>query len=251
MGKLVRQNMPMGIQERVQWFARMSLLAFILASAAFLSAITAMRLAIQGREVVMPDLTGKLSLDAQATLQGRGLGIMVEDHVYSALPADTVLRQSPPAGMRVKVGEFAHVVVSMGAQKVAIPVLTDKSLRAARIQLLRSGLQIGEVSSLPVPGASDESVLQQDPPAGSSSASSPHVDLLVEEPPGPAAYVMPDLTGLPLPEAEAKLSSAGLKVSNINNLPLTGATHGTVTSQLPVKGSRVESDASVDLQVAE
>lgn len=241
----------MSIRERLQWFARMSLLAFILASAAFLSAITAMRLAIQGREVVMPDLTGKLSPNAQATLQGRGLGIMIEDRIYSQSPVGTVLRQSPPPGIRVKVGEFAHVVISLGAQNVTIPLLADKSLRAARIQLLRSGLQIGEISSIEMPGTTDESVLQQNPPAGSATASSPHVDLLVAEPPSPAVYVMPDLTGMTLAEAETELTSAGLKVSNITNLPLTSSADGTVTSQLPAKGSRVQSGASVELQVAE
>ncbi len=37
----------------------MGLLVFILAAAAFLSAVTAMRFAIQGREVTMPNLVGK------------------------------------------------------------------------------------------------------------------------------------------------------------------------------------------------
>ena len=41
----------MTLRERLEWVSRMSLLVFILASAAFLSAITAMRVAIHGREV--------------------------------------------------------------------------------------------------------------------------------------------------------------------------------------------------------
>ena len=41
----------MTLRDRLQWVFRMSLLAFILASVAFLSAITAVRFAIQGREV--------------------------------------------------------------------------------------------------------------------------------------------------------------------------------------------------------
>jgi hypothetical protein len=36
-------------------FSDLALLAFILTSVAFLSALTAMRFAIQGREVVMPE----------------------------------------------------------------------------------------------------------------------------------------------------------------------------------------------------
>ena len=49
----------MNFRQRIEWLLRMVLLVFILASAAFLSAITAMRIAIHGREVSMPNLVGK------------------------------------------------------------------------------------------------------------------------------------------------------------------------------------------------
>ena len=86
----------MTFRERLEWIFRMALLAFILASVAFLSALTAMRFAIQGREVTMPDVVGKDAVEAQQILQGRGLGIQVEDrllrnclsieHTQAALP---------------------------------------------------------------------------------------------------------------------------------------------------------------------
>ena len=49
----------MSLRERIEWIFRMGLLVFILAAAAFLSAVTAMRFAIQGSEVTMPNLVGK------------------------------------------------------------------------------------------------------------------------------------------------------------------------------------------------
>ena len=49
----------MKFRDRLEWIFRIALLAFILASVAFLSALTAMRLAIQGREVVMPNVVGR------------------------------------------------------------------------------------------------------------------------------------------------------------------------------------------------
>ena len=61
----------MSLRERIEWVFRMGLLVFILAAAAFLSAVTTMRFAIQGREVSMPKLVGKSSADAMAILQGR------------------------------------------------------------------------------------------------------------------------------------------------------------------------------------
>src|SRR5689334_13585336 len=80
------QSFVAGLKERLEWAARMSLLVFILAAAAFLSAITAMRIAIHGREVSMPNLVGKNVSEAGGVLRSRGLGLRVADHVYSDLP---------------------------------------------------------------------------------------------------------------------------------------------------------------------
>ena len=132
----------MSLRERIEWVFRMGLLVFILAAAAFLSAVTTMRFAIQGREVTMPNLVGKSSADAMAIVQGRGLQLKVVDRVYGDLPANAVVRQSPPEGERMKVAQNAHVVLSLGQRQLQIPLLEGNSLRASRIELLRGGLQV-------------------------------------------------------------------------------------------------------------
>ncbi len=76
----------MVLRERLQWIFRMAVLLFILSSVAFLSALTAMRFAVQGREVAMPDVVGKLAVPAQQILRGRGVGMKVEDRIFSNLP---------------------------------------------------------------------------------------------------------------------------------------------------------------------
>jgi eukaryotic-like serine/threonine-protein kinase len=241
----------MSISERIQWIGRLALLLFVLASAAFLSAITAMRFAVQGREVVMPDVSGKKLNDAQIALQARGLGIKIEDRIYSAQPIDAVVRQSPPAGMRVKVGQWAHVVLSLGPQEATIPNLAMKSIRAGRIELLRSGLQLGEVSSGYFPDFPPDTALMQDPPAGAKDAQSSRVDLLVSLGARPAAYVMPDLQGLPLGEAEARITTSGLKLDKLEVVPFTNVAPGVVAVQAPASGTRVDAGAEIDLQVSE
>jgi serine/threonine-protein kinase len=223
---------------------------FVLASVAFLSAITAIRFAIQGRQVEMPSLIGKKANEAQAMLQRLDLGMKVDDRVYSDKPVDTVVRQSPPPGIHVKIGQRAHVVVSLGGQRVTIPALEQKSLRAARIELLRGGMQIGEQTDVYLPGYSEETVIQQTPAPGTSDAMSPHVDLLVSLGSRPLAYVMPDLRGLKLIEAQQRLAAGGLKLGRISVQETRGALPGTVTAQTPAQGSRVEPGATVDLQVA-
>src|SRR5271169_2036395 len=198
----------MTFRERIEWLIRMGLLVFILAAAAFLSAVMAMRFAIQGREVDMPNLVGKSSADALAILQGRGLQLKIVDRVYSDLPMNAVVRQSPPAGEHMKVSQDAHAVLSLGPQNVTTPALVGESLRVARIQLLQVGLQLGEVTSYSAPNVGVDTVLQQSPSSG-TRATSPRVDLLVAQSDPPLAYVMPWLVGMQLLDAERSLTSGG------------------------------------------
>jgi eukaryotic-like serine/threonine-protein kinase len=244
----------MTLRERLHWILRMALLLFILASVAFLSALTAMRFAIKGREVVMPDLVGTGAVQARQILNGRGLVMRVEDHIYSHSPVDAVVRQSPPPNLRVKIGQDAHVVLSLGPQKVTIPQLQQLSVRAVQIELLRGGMHLGEISSAYLPGTAPDTVLQQYPAPGTTDATSPHVNLLVALGPRPPAYVMPNLFGLPAGKAESTLAAAGLKVSKITTSPAAGvpeAPHGAIIGQTPSRGQRVDASTTIELQEAE
>jgi eukaryotic-like serine/threonine-protein kinase len=241
----------MKLRERLHWILRMSLLLFILSSVAFLSALTAMRFAVEGREVVIPDVVGMKETKAEQVLGQRGIGIRVEDKLYSNLPVDAVVRQSPQANMQVKVGQNAHVVLSLGPQKVTIPDLEDKSVRAAQIEMLREGLQLGEVSSAHLPEYAQDEVIEQDTVPGGTNVTSPHVDLLVSLGPPPPAYVMPELVGLTAAEAESKLNAAGLKVAKLTPATVPDAAHGAVIEQTPARGQRVDATTPIELQVAE
>lgn len=241
----------MTARERLHWLFRLTVMLFILASVAFLSALTAMRFAIRGREVTTPNLLGTPVAHARQMLGGQHVGIEVEDRIYSHYPVDSVARQSPLPGMRVKVGQDVHVVLSLGPQQVTIPKLENASQRTAQIELIRDGLQLGEVSSLYLPGGVPDAVLQQNPAPGSTDATSPRVDLLVSLGPRPAAYVMPGLVGLPIGHAESLLETAGLKVSGIESVAVPGATRGEVVGQTPMRGRRVDDTTAIELEVAE
>jgi beta-lactam-binding protein with PASTA domain len=240
----------MTFRERIEWLMRMCLLVFVLAAAAFLSAVMAMRFAIQGREVDMPNLAGKTSADAQALLSGRGLQLKVADRIYSDLPANTVVRQSPPAGEHMKVSQDAHVVLSLGPQNVMVPELEGDSLRVARIQLLQVGLQVGEVTALPVPNLPPDSVVQQNPPSGTRAASL-RVNLLVAQNSPPVAYVMPWLVGMQLPDADRLISSGGLKMAKTTFTASPEWPKGTVIEQVPGLGGKVTSETPIELTIAQ
>ena len=238
----------MTLKERLEWISRMVLLVFILASAAFLSAITAMRIAIHGREVTMPNLVGKNVGEANGMLVSRGLVLRVADHIYSELPINVVVRQSPPPGMLMKVSQQAHVVLSLGQRQLHIPLLEGNSLRASRIELLRASLQVGEVSALNMPDEPADTVVIQTPRPGAGAAT-PRVDVLVSAGPRETAFVMPHLVGLNEADAQHRLDVAGLR-RKVNYVTAPQWPHGAVIDQTPLAGQRITASLTIDLTVA-
>ena len=239
----------MNFRERLEWLGRMVLLTFILASAAFLSAITAMRIAIHGREVSMPNLVGKGVTEASNELRSRGLILRVADRVYSEQPINTVVRQTPSPGMLMKISQQAHVVLSLGQRALQIPSLEGNSLRVSRIELLRGGLQVGEVSALSFPDVPADTVVLQSPKPGAGAAT-PRVDVLVSQGPREDSYVMPHLVGLNVADAVRKLEIVSIK-RKLNTLSAPQWPHGSVVDQTPTAGSRIMLSSAAELTVAE
>ncbi|HEV2196433.1 MAG TPA: PASTA domain-containing protein [Candidatus Acidoferrum sp.] len=238
----------MTLKERLEWLTRMTLLVFILASAAFLSAITAMRIAIHGREVTMPNLVGINVSEASKMLQSRGLVLRVADRIYSDQPINVVLRQTPTAGLLMKVSQQAHVVLSLGQRQLQIPSLEGNSLRASRVELLRQGLQIGEVSAVTVPDEPADDIVLQNPKPGTGAAT-PRVDVLISQGPKETFYVMPHLVGLNEVEAQRRLDQAQMR-RKVNYVSAPQWPHGSVIDQTPMAGAKVSASATIELTVA-
>jgi beta-lactam-binding protein with PASTA domain len=187
--------------------------ALAMVAVALISAFIAMRLAIHGREVEVPNLVGVSVSDATGMAAHEGLSLTLENRFYStAVPAGHILAQDPEPGSRVRRDWQVRITESLGAQRVDIPDLVGESERAATISLRRLSLDLGAVAHLAVPGDSDV-VLTQTPPPNTGGVDGPRVSLLVSdaEDPGQAeAYVMPSLVGLTYSAAAARAAAAGL-----------------------------------------
>lgn len=238
----------MTLRERLEWLSRVTLLVFILAATAFLSAITAMRIAIHGRETTMPNLVGKNVSEASQMLQSRGLMLRVADRIYSDQPINVVVRQTPPAGLLMKVSQQAHVVLSLGQRQLQIPLLEGNSLRASRIELLRGGLQVGEVSAITMPDKVVDTIVIQNPKPGAGAAT-PRVDVLISQGPREAAFVMPHLVGLNETEVQHRLDTWKIR-RKVNYVSAPQWPHGAVIDQSPLAGARLSAAATVELTIA-
>ena len=247
-------------------FFRALLLALVMMTVALVSALTAMRLAIHGREVAIPKLVGMSPSEADRAANAAGLQVVIERQFYSAdVPEGRIMTQMPPAGTRVRRGWMVRVAQSLGSQRVAIPEVTGESERVAELNIKRRSLDLASMAQINLPDTTVGQVVSQSPPANASGVATPKISLLVSGGPEPAAFVMPDLTGQPLGSATLALQDAGIHIGRVSiaeQAPPAGtvetavpppATQPNSTSmivtQTPAAGQRVVAGSAVSFEV--
>jgi beta-lactam-binding protein with PASTA domain len=250
-------------------FFRMLLLVLVLMTVALISALTAMRLAIHGREVTIPKLVGMTPFEAERAGAALGLQVVVERQFYSAdIPEGRIMTQMPPPETKVRRGWSVRVAQSLGPQRVAIPNVTGGSERVAELNIRRRGLSLGSVARLHLPGAPLDQVMSQSPPANASGVSAPKISLLVSDGPETPVYVMPNLTGQPLGSAMLALQDAGVKVGTVSVLPPSPSPAGEpetapvapsvvsepsaasmIVTQAPAPGQKIAAGSVVNFEV--
>jgi beta-lactam-binding protein with PASTA domain len=251
-------------------FFRLVLAGLALAMAGLVSAVVTMRFAIHGAEVKVPDLQGLTVTEAVHKTANMGLNLGIDNRYYSVdVPAGRVLAQSPLPGAIVRREWRMRVTESLGPQRVAIPKIVGQQERVAAIEVRRVGLELEETAQMPYSGAQPGTVIAQNPQQGAGGVERPSVSLLVSTP-APitaSAMVMPQLTGMPLSAAAALVVHAGLKLGPVQNsysdAPPPAAEDagmapadtvdpaGTVLSQTPIAGYRVEPGMTITLRVAQ
>jgi beta-lactam-binding protein with PASTA domain len=213
-------------------FLRTLLYGLILIVVGLISALTAMRFAIHGREVTVPKLAGLTATEAQRVAADNGLAIARDQRFYSSdVPEGRIVSQLPPAGVRVRTGFRIRIAESLGPQKVEIPNLVGQSVRSAELNLRERGLELGSVAHLPTANAAADQVIAQSPTPDAQHISTPAVSLLSSAAPAQEAFVMPDFVGSKLSQASAAIRAAGLVV-------------GTITSAPPAQAAATNSDSA-------
>jgi beta-lactam-binding protein with PASTA domain len=256
-------------------FFRFLLLALVLLVVALISALTAMRFAIHGREVAVPDLVDKTPAEAHRLTDSGGFAMEVERQYYSAtVPEGKILSQLPPAGTLVRRGWEIRVSQSLGPQRVQIPNVLGESERAAELNIRRRGLEISAVDRMLSAAAPAGQVLSQSPPPNASGVAAPKISLLLADPAPPQAFVMPSFIGQPLANVKLILQNAGLRVGAVTEAgapapsavqfpaavapgsspppppaPFTPSPNSIIASQNPAPGEKVLAGAAINFEV--
>jgi serine/threonine-protein kinase len=135
--------------------------------------------------VKVPVLVGTQRAVAVQQLRGRGLVPTVSEATSSS-PEGEVIRQSPSAGTQVAPGSNVSIVVSKGAQKIAVPNVIGKQRSDAVSALRAAGLTpVVQEQDTDVPSQVGR-VTDQFPPPGSQVDSGTDVTIVIgKQPSGP------------------------------------------------------------------
>ena len=226
------------------------LLGLVLTLVALVSALTAMRFAIHGRQVAVPNLVRMTPAEADRATSAAGLSMAIEDHFYSGdVEEGRIVSQVPVPGTMVRRGWRVRAAQSLGPQRVVVPNVVGDSQRAAEINVRRRGLEIGSVAVARLPDVAHGQVAAQSPPANANVAS-PKVDLLIGAPPERPALLMPSLVGRQLSEAVRAIEAAGLHVESAASVSDGTAAPNTVVRHTPAPGEKVAPGTAVTLEFA-
>jgi beta-lactam-binding protein with PASTA domain len=154
---------------------------------------------------------------------------------------------------------------------VEIPNVLGESHRAAEINILRRGLDVGAIAQIAIRGTAADQVLGQSPPPNASGISAPKISLLTNAPAPPQAFLMPNFTGQALGGVTLVLQDAGFRLGNVS-IPSSATPSQTpstfpdatpnsvpappqptpasiVVSQNPAPGAKIVIGAAIDLEV--
>jgi beta-lactam-binding protein with PASTA domain len=224
----------------------------ILAVATVLSALTAMRFAIRGREVEVPALSGKTKDEAEQILKTQGLRLKVSSSQFSSdVSEGKVLAQDPAVGTRIKTDRTVKVLLSLGQRRFAVPNLIGTSLRAAQLTLSQRRLSLGNTLYTHTLEGDASTVVYQSPQPGTQEGTDPSVNILISLGPPAQYFVMPDLIGKPAELAASRARNEGFHIGKMNFRNYPGVESGVVIQQKPQAGYRLTKSDVISLDVSQ
>lgn len=220
--------------------------------ATLLSLHWVMNALLHSRKVVqVPDLTGKTLEQALDLLAPVNLSLSKEGIQFDEkFPPGAIVRQAPPAGLRVREWKTVRVTLSSGGQIAYVPDAAGVPLTEAQNRLRTAGLSLGAVSQVYSNKFETGVVISQSPDAGTLSHPGAMVDLTVSKGGPPAGTVlMPEFVNKPYSLARQWAEDQSL-TPTVEETLAQDALPGLVLKQTPSADTPVGKDADVRFVVS-
>lgn len=221
-----------------------------LVALALLSGFVAMELAMDKDRIETPRTVGLDSVAASKLIEEVGLRSRVIAEEFSAkIPKGHVASQRPPTGTRVKPGSEVRLILSRGTDQSEVPNVAGYSLPQAQRVLAEAGLTLGGITRIHSEAHTQETIIAQDPPAGSTATRGTRVTLLQSLGPREETIRMPDLLGRELVTAMNLLKELQLEARVSFERAASRAGH--VVAQVPPPGGKAKVGSQVQIIVGE
>ncbi len=207
---------------------------------------------LRGEEVSVPAVVGREYTEAEDMLRQKGLRVERRDSYHPTVQVNYIIEQNPAGGRRIQKNGTVILTVSRGAELVTVPDVIGLDLATAQTSIQNAGLSLGQVQEEERAGNSGL-VLKQTPAGGSRLARQGKVDITISKSATPVARVtVPDLSGLTVDAAKARLAEAGLKIGrSYDEEDVSGRREpGTIIDQSLPAGSEAVAGTAVDVAYA-
>ncbi|MFF8477622.1 Stk1 family PASTA domain-containing Ser/Thr kinase [Streptomyces sp. NPDC015414] len=152
------------------------------------------------------------------------------------------------AAVLVVLGLGAGVWYINSGQFTKVPPLLAKTEEQATARLKSSGLHVKDIKREYSDTVGSGTVISSDPTAGARIRGNGSVSLVISR--GPEIVKVPDLSGVPLAKARARLKSAGLEPGMVNRAVSDSVDRGSVISTDPAPGVRRHAGSAIALLVS-
>ena len=188
-----------------------------------------------GSTVLVPEVSGQTSEDAQALLTRHELSPTEQTAFDEQVPQGDVITTTPPVGTELSKGADVTIVVSKGPERYEVPDLGGRTASQATADLEAEHLGVGRTTRAYDADVPKGQVVSSSPAAGTELKRDATVDIVVSR--GPQPIVVPGVTGTTAEAATTKIEGAGLKVSRGDDAYSTTVPKGSVISQSPASGT--------------
>ncbi len=199
-----------------------------------------------GAAFAVPNVVNQNVNQATQTLQSKGLNAKLNFQNNPA-PQNTVFAQKPAPPAQVHRGDSVTLYVSQGPGQVKLPDVTGQAVSAATATLQGLGLSVN-VQRTASSQVAPNTVISQNPPAGTQVNKGSTVTLSVSS--GPGDVRVPDVSGDTQTQAANALGQLGLNVGNTTTQASSSVPQGQVISTNPPAGTLVSRGTTVDLVVS-
>jgi serine/threonine protein kinase len=207
----------------------------------------AINFGVNARSQMVPDVHGQTLAEAKATLENRGFNVSIQPKPDSRAAQGVVINTEPDANSAVSAGGDITINVSMGTAQQQVPDCLNATYSECVGKLEDAGFE--KLAQAPKESSPEQKgrVMETNPPAGSSSAITNEITILVGA--GPGRTPVPPVAGQTWDIAQTLLSAS--KFTNSVQVPVDSTEPiGQVVGTIPPAGEITPLDAPIQVQVS-